>query len=277
MSETDEVNFPDDNVVIRKYLDWAKFVSMLTTRTLYFACPTEFGDPYEGLLPKSHIDAEAKILQALVDQFLPLAKHLASQPVPAGAEELCRRSLQGLDNALERMRRPIDKEVTAKFGVSCWHEGEHESDAMWKLYSGTGQGIAIESTIGQLRRSLDIEQGLQIDRVRYMDFERDPIEKGHRHYRLFVKRKSFEHEKEVRATILLQEEGKGIPVSCNLDALITRIHISPLVECFVKDAVEALCAGKTYPLDKPVLQSSLYDPPNGEINVNTDYRHLDRP
>jgi hypothetical protein len=107
-----------------------------------------------------------------------------------------------------------------------------------------------------------------------MDFERDPIEKGHRRYRLFVKRKSFEHEKEVRATILLQQEGKGIPVRCNLDALITRIHVSPLVESFVKDAVEALCAGKTYPLDKPVLQSSLYDPPNGEINVNTDYRHL---
>jgi hypothetical protein len=275
MSETDGVNFLEDSVVIRKYLDWAKFVSMLATRTLYFACPTQFGDPYEGLLPKSHVDAEAKVLQDLVDPILRVTKQLASQPVPVGAEGLCRRSLQDLDNALERIRLPIHKQVNAKFGVSCWHEGEHESDAMWKLYSGAGQGIAIESTVGQLRGSLDITDGLQIDRVRYMDFERDPIEKGHRHYKLFVKRKSFEHEKEVRATIPLREKGKGIPVRCNLDTLITRIHVSPLVESFVKDAVEALCAGKTHRLDKPVRRSPLYDPPTGELNVNIDYRHLD--
>ncbi len=274
MSETDGVNLLEDSVVIRKYLDWPKFVSMLATRTLYFACPTQFDDPYEGSLPKSHIEAEAKILQALVDAVLRLAKHLTSQPVPLGAEEWPPVQ-QMLDNTLERLRRPIHKEVISKFGVSCWHEGEHESDAMWKLYSGGGQGIAIESTVGQLRRALDIAEDFQIDRVRYMDFERDPIQKGYRHHRLFVKRKSFEHEKEVRGTILLQEEGKGIPVRCNLDSLINRIHISPLVETFVKDAVEALCAGKTHRLDKPVLQSSLYDPPNGELNVSIDYRHLD--
>ena len=196
------------------------------------------------------------ILQELIDPVLSIRQHFASLAVPV-------ESLRALDNALDRMRRPTHREVNAKFGVSCWHEGEHESDAMWKLYSGSGQGIAIESNVGQLRRSLEAE-GLQIDRVRYMDFERDPIEKGHRRYRGFVKRKSFEHEREVRGTILLREEGKGVLVGCDLDILITRIHVSPLAEDFVKAAVEALCAGNTNRLAKPILKSLLYDPPDGE-------------
>ena len=74
------------------------------------------------------------------------------------------------------MRYTTHKVAASKFGVSCWHESEHESDAMWKLYSASGQGIAIESTIGQLRTCFGNREGLLIDRVRYMDFDRDPIE-----------------------------------------------------------------------------------------------------
>jgi hypothetical protein len=82
---------------------------MLTRQSLYFACPTPFGDPYEGAVPKSHIDAEAKILQSLIDPFLSLRKQFASQAVPAGAEELCRRSLPAIDSALDRMRLTTHK------------------------------------------------------------------------------------------------------------------------------------------------------------------------
>jgi len=174
------------------------------------------------------------------------------------------------------MRKTTHKQVVSKFGVCCWHEGEHESDAMWKLYSASGQGIAVESTIGQLRTSLGNREGLQIDRVRYMDFERDPIEKAHRHYKIFIKRKSFEHEKEVRATVLLPEEGKGTPIGCDLDVLITCVHVSPLIEPFVKFAIADLCAGKIHCLNKPVLQSSLYCAADDEININTDWRRFNR-
>lgn len=127
---------------------------------------------------------------------------------------------------------------------------------MWRLYSALGQGIAIESTVGQLEASLGKRANLQIDSVRYSDFDKDPIEKGHRHYGLFMKRKSYEHEKELRATILLLREGEGILGQCDLATLVTEVHVSPYTERYVKDAVEKLCKGEAHVLRKPVLQSN---------------------
>jgi hypothetical protein len=161
------------------------------------------------------------------------------------------------------------RDAALKFGISCWHESEYESEAMWKLYSASGQGVAIESTVAQLRDSLGNREGLQIDRVRYMDFDHDPIEKGHRHYGLFIKRKCFEHEKEVRATILLPEAGRGISIACDLDTLVTAVHVSPLVEAFVKDAIESICQGNSQPLHKPVRQSPLFSDPDYQIQIKT--------
>jgi hypothetical protein len=246
---------------IWKYLDLAKFASLLATRSLYFACPAEFDDPYEGLLPRSHIDAESKMIQGQVDQMLSLREQFAARDIP----------LERFDDALDTFAsqiRTARKDAALKFGVSCWHESEYESEAMWKLYSASGQGVAIESTIEQLRASLGNKE-VQIDRVRYMDFDRDPIEKGHRHYGLFIKRRCFEHEKEVRATILLPEGGKGISIGCDLDVLVTAVHVSPLVEGFVRDAIEALCIGDTHHLNKPVRQSPLYSDPDYQINIKT--------
>jgi hypothetical protein len=251
-------------VKLWKYMDFAKFASMLTTRSLYFACPIQFSDPYEGLLPRSHVAAESKILQNVIDQnFLPLRDQLAARGVPLERTD-------GVLDGLVSQLRAAHEQVNGKFGVSCWHESEYESDAMWKLYSASGQGIAIESTVGQLRESLGYRTDLIIDRVRYMDFEQDPIEKGHRHYRLFVKRKSFEHEKEVRATILLPTEGEGVALNCDLDILITSVHVSPTADAFVLDAIEALCSGKQNPVNKPILQSRMYSVADYGIDIKAN-------
>lgn len=251
-------------VKLWKYMDFAKFASMLTTRSLYFACPIQFTDPFEGLLPRSHVAAESKMLQNIIDQnFLPLRAQLAARGVPL------ERTDGVLDSLVSRLRA-AHEQVNEKFGVSCWHESAYESDAMWKLYSASGQGIAIESTVSQLKESLGDRTDLNIDRVRYMDFENDPIEKGHRHYRLFIKRKSFEHEKEIRATILLPNEGKGTALNCDLDILITAVHVSPTADAFVRDTIEALCIGDNKPINKPILQSRMFSVPDYGIDIKAD-------
>ena len=38
--------------------------------------------------------------------------------------------------------------------VNCWHENQDESDAMWKLYSGVEDGIAIKTDFQSLSKSL---------------------------------------------------------------------------------------------------------------------------
>lgn len=244
-------------------MDLARFVSLLTTQSLYFACPTEFDDPYEGLLPRSHAEAVSSVLQGQIDQSLSFWKEkFATRAIPS-------QYLDTMFKAHADQIRMAPKTAASRFGVSCWHESEYESDAMWRLYSTSGQGIAIESTVEQLKTSLGDRKGLQIDRVRYMDFDRDPIEKGHKRYALFIKRKSFEHERELRAAILLPGKGKGVLVKCNLETLVTRVHVSPLIKPFVKDAIEALCNGTAYFLNKPVCQSPLYRAPDYGIDVRT--------
>jgi len=249
-------------VAIWKYMDFAKFAYLVTTRSLHFACPSRFQDPYEGLLPRSHIEAESKMLRRYVDDMIALR--------PAFAEQ-SKISLELFDNILEKFAREVrgaHEEAAAAFGVCCWHKSEYESAAMWRLYSASGQGIAIESTIGRLKASLGDTAGLQIDSVRYMDFDEDPIEKGHKHYALFIKRKCFEYEKELRATVLLPVKGEGISLPCDLGVLIKAIHVSPLVEEYVTRAVENLCAGKVHSLRVPVLQSKLFDRPDYGIDVD---------
>ena len=58
---------------------------------------------------------------------------------------------------------------------------------------------------------------------------------------LFLKRKSFKYEQELRATVLLPEEGKGVSIKCNLNTLITQIHVSPFMQPYFKNVVEAIC------------------------------------
>ena len=236
-----------------------KFISLLSTESLYFACTCEFDDPYEGLLPRSHIEAESTgIVQPFVNQMLFLRSQFPTQPANSDQLKAFDNALNNFVSSVPRLR----KEVSKGFGVSCWHKSEHESEAMWKLYSASGYGIAIESTIGQLQTSLNNAKGVIIDSVRYMDFDKDPIEKGHKHYGLFIKRKSFEHEKELRATIRLPQAGKGISVKCDLDTLISCIHLSPFAPAYLKDVVESICLGNIRKFQKHIIPSKLFDKPD---------------
>jgi len=60
-------------------MDLARFISLLVTESLYFACPSEFDDPYEGSLPRSHIRAESKLFQEKIDDVLLIRNKLAAK------------------------------------------------------------------------------------------------------------------------------------------------------------------------------------------------------
>lgn len=251
---------------IWKYMDLAKFIYMLVTESLYFACPLKFNDPFEGLLPKSYIEANAKMIAPLVQDIIPIKDQLANKcldSIDLQQSDVKIRNLKNMSETLETY-----KEVIKKAGVSCWHKSEYESEAMWKIYSSFGQGIAIESTLERLKLSLGKVEGLIIDSVRYKDFDKAPIEKGHAHNILFMKRKSFEYEKELRATIYLPEgkEGEGDNILCNLNTLITHVHVSPYASKYFIEVVNILCIRKFGNFEKPVIPSKLFSEPNYRIS-----------
>jgi hypothetical protein len=246
-------------VKIWRYVDFAKFVHMLATGSLYFPCATtELKDPYEGWLPRSHIKALMEINHRVLDQMSSthdsfLAQHPTRDRAPFDA--LLREAQRKLD--LQKLLR----EANGKFGVNCWHINEHESEAMWQLYTAAGQGIAIESTRAKLEATLKGD-GIIVDQVRYMDFDSDEIEKGHRHYGLFIKRKSFAHEQELRATILLSKPGSGTLVPCDLSGLIARIHVFPKAPSYYVDAVKYAIEQAKPDIKIAVVPSSLLDLPD---------------
>jgi len=243
---------------IWRYVDLAKFVHMLATRSLYFACTSQMTDPYEGWFPRSHITAMIGLTHTYLDQMKSTRDAiLAQQPHCDSAP---------LDAVLEDARRKLDfqtllRDVNRKFGLNCWHINEDESEAMWRLYGAAGNGIAIESTEDRLKTVLTAD-GILVGRVRYVDFDRDEIEKGHEHYGLFIKRKSFAHEQELRATILLPTPGIGTLVPCDMNALITKIHIAPEVPPFYAETVRYIVDRADIGIEAPLLCSKLLDPPD---------------
>jgi len=254
----------DDTQKIWRYMDFAKFISLLANEALFFPCPSRFNDPFEGHKPRSEVEALSKMLQQSYNDQVAQRNKLKELRPDA--------DLSAIDRSLENFREIAKngfKIATQRFGVSCWHKSEYENEAMWKMYSHLGQGIAIESTVKQLRGSLLNREHLVIDSVRYVDFDNDPIDKGHKHYGLFQKRKSFEHEKELRATIPLEESdyGKGAFVRCDLKELINTIHVSPFVDEYIKEAIDKLCTGEIQIVSKPVIHSSLFNEPDYGIEI----------
>ena len=74
-------------------------------------------------------------------------------------------------------------------------------------------------------------------------------------------RKSFAHEQELRATILLPTPGMGTLVPCDIDALIAKIHISPEAPSFYADTVRYIIERADIEITAPVLQSKLLEGP----------------
>ena len=89
--------------------------------------------------------------------------------------------------------------------VSSWHLNAGESAAMWDLYLGTEPGVAIQSTVGALRQQMDAGSGATevfIGAVEYIDYATDSWGAFRAFNRVFHKRNSFEHEREIRAVIV---------------------------------------------------------------------------
>src|SRR5689334_3019212 len=93
-------DMPDEHTTIWRYMDFAKFVSLLDKEALYFARADTFDDKFEGAIPKPTIKArEALVLET----GTPLV------------EETLRAWSQGMQN------------VRQWIFVNCWHINSYES------------------------------------------------------------------------------------------------------------------------------------------------------
>jgi len=236
-----------ENIKIWRYMDFTKFISLLSTSSLYFARADSFGDPFEGSW--TNLD--------LVER-----EDLINKAVADGVRS---------EEAAYQFRRLMEFQPR-NVAISCWHENEDESSMMWKIYLQSNKGIAIQTTLELFKNCfVDLTEDIFLGRVDYINYEKGkfkgdkngPIGRPFAH-----KRNGFKHEKEIRAiytqpthyqtmaTGILQC-GKSFKV--DLPTLIQNIYISPSAPPWFKELLEG-CIEK-YGYEMQPIQSDLDNDP----------------
>lgn len=225
---------PENPPPIWRFLSLTKYLSILTFQQLFFCRADLLGDPFEGSTPKWIRDAEMETLPKAVQTH----------------HSMVRRSIR------ERMY------------VNCWHLNEHESAAMWKSFANH-EGIAIRSTVERLKGSLrDEPKQIHIGTVDYVDY-------GLRHqgqpnrfatHNVFIpllhKRRSFEHEREIRAITCdffnaEDPASKGLDLAVDVKLLIDSVFVAPESKPHFQALVQKLTGSLGF--NFPILRSSMSD------------------
>lgn len=144
---------------------------------------------------------------------------------------------------------------------------------MWKVYLHGNEGIAIQSTYENLIESLVSyeEYEVFVGRIKYIDYDQELIPMNNIISPYIHKRKSYEHEKELRALIWTLQHGKnslmgnkykdvdGFYVPVDLEKLINNVYVAPNAPSWMLEIIKAI-VGK-FELRKAVKQSSLASTP----------------
>ena len=109
----------DDTIIVWKYLDLSKFLDMLMSKRLFMSRSDKFEDQYEGTFSEPTYE-EIKKIAANNPKFLNYYKSHREKVV-----------------------------------ISSWHINEYESFAMWQIFTKNNEGLAIQSTIGRLKKALE--------------------------------------------------------------------------------------------------------------------------
>jgi hypothetical protein len=138
---------------------------------------------------------------------------------------------------------------------------EFESAAMWKLHLKSDEGVAIQSTYKRLADSFkETVPEVWIGVVNYIDYEVQRIPTENALYPFIYKRKSFEHERELRAVIWDDtNQTNGLQVRINAEELVENVFVSPTAQNWFEELVKSVMM--KYGFSKNVIKSSLAKDP----------------
>ena len=253
----------DENAKIWRYMGFTKFVSLIDRNALFFARIDQLDDNFEGSIPKETY------------QSLPFVKKYRGTDPKSIQLYMAERKLKEYDTKMRKESSRRNKAQRKKVFVNSWHLNEFESAAMWKLYLKSDEGIAIQSTYRRLSDCFASDMKVHVGMVRYVNYNAQyPFNVAGFPY--ICKRKSFEHEKELRAIVIKQQSDfipngtsnvkvsgakipDGLEVPVSLDRLVEKVYVSPTAEKWFEELVGSVM-GK-YSFNKPFTKSSLADDP----------------
>ena len=255
-----------DRAPLWRYMDLGKLVLLLSQRRLFFAALSSFEDRQDGRVPD---DLAARVAEAIED-FYPAVRDSPALwrqqlEVAEGNEAEARERMNALLESLRTIQWSVRQRSPDEFrglvAANCWHQQKTETIPMWEIYGGRDAGVAVVSSVRRLAASIDGE--IVIGRVRYGITAADllwtspgSLPKLEPLHPAFIKDRPFRHEREVRAVIPLHRQTEaGVSVPCDVDTLIQRIVISPLIPAHVGDAIVNVV--KAFAPSIPVHDSAL--------------------
>jgi hypothetical protein len=234
---------------IWRYMDLVRFVSILATRSLWFAKASRFGDdPWEAFCRP-----EARPIPADgAGEGFQIIHTDSSGTRPVTLEQWAADWSRLAAESFERSREHLY--------INSWCLAD-ESMAMWEIYGSAGRGVAVRSSVRRYKRAAkfgipesqydcrDVEYRRDFESCSAVrpDFTREIPVPGFgtwsRMLKLaFLKRVCFEHEKEWRAVLYQGDrpEITGCLVECDLDELIDAVYVGPRAEGFLYDVVQSI-------------------------------------
>jgi Protein of unknown function (DUF2971). len=258
----------NENTPLIRYMDFWKFEKLLKDSAIYFTRVDNLKnkDSYEGTLTKELFDF--LIEKIFCPDMLRFITENHPRPKPSkiffGETEITGNMHNDLTNIRNRFQKVYNYLKQWLF-VNCWCDGEYELNTMWSSYTTNREGVAIKSTVKNIKQSLRKEQIKEGGRIRarkitYCDYDEAFQDEAPGNAPLFFRlggtyeilkhmlftktryydterelRLLFEHPKlprlsdllgsEIDLTVSNEDEFKLIKV--NLDVLISKIILHP--------------------------------------------------
>lgn len=224
-AERKELSIPADGTPLWRYYSTSNFIWLLQQSRLWFSRIDQFEDPFEGYGPLGNIKHAA-------DRTKSLGSVLDTDTVVVTPD-----STDAVLRDYEALRYHVY--------VNCWTMEPEESAAMWKSYVPNGDGIAIRTTFGKLRRAIERTSDIDFSasEVTYVDHLEAEIDTRNRLVHFTCKPIAYTFENELRLIINEIDDvdphfesdsapkfpysQPGKEVDTDIDYLIDEIRISP--------------------------------------------------
>lgn len=222
----------DDDTTVWRYMDFTKYVDLLSKRSQFFVKSSEFEDPFEGIYPIKMTDKNSQLhmISKKIRDFCYVNCWHMNDFESAAMWNLYLKSVEGiaikttsgnLKKAFEECEEPI-----LMSEVKYWDYESKDSELLYEETKNEFGGSTINSVI--------------------------------------FKRKSFMHENELRLiynTFSFEDMETpptdfGKSINCNLDYLIDEIVVAPYAPDWFFELVKEV--GTKYGMEKKIERSTLY-------------------
>ena len=219
-----------------RYMRFSRFLWLLQRKQLWLARADLLGDPWEIALAGDQ-------LQHVIDRHPP-----STLPLEAGP----------IESAMERVMRiiPIWRQTTF---VNCWCASEHESHALWRVYCGATEGVALETNYDKLIASLHGPKLLKVSYENPGSNKRPPTLED-----LVTKKRpmfEYEHEFRILQTEMGASEAPGLPIEWHPEEHLVSIRVHPEADASFMETVVAAVADYAPALKDCVEWSDMRAPP----------------